>query len=1147
MIGAPLTVAPAASASAAINTYDLRLTANSDSLGPQLIDPDGPDFPAQAIQIVDNPFFDLFTNKLASGTAAPTPPIHGLTINFRDPVTNTQTGISPGTTFGALDAATALSPSSYSLVGDANGPVAIASVSFAHPSTTPSVVGAVLAAGPNTTMTFNIGAALNPPPAAANANSSAIVGQTIQWTSGANNGLTARIVGYNNGTGVANVATPFPAAAATGDAFMILPVANVVSPLTLLQGVTVAPGYVAPAVNGAGAFSGDVNIAVNPAAAYIGQSVQLTDNSGNAGFAATVPEQRTIVGVTGGGAFVFNQPFTGSVPAGTTFNIVGTAASAQGVVAGAPTATTFAATATPANNFGNGSVAGAALSAANGFYVGQALTFTNGPTAGQSRLITGYNAGGMTFTFSQPFTTAPRAGDHFLIGPATAQSVQGGAALAGTTTTSIVSTPAVIPAAGASTGGLSPTPGDYVGQLLVITSGALTGETQLINGYDGAGVLTVENPFSAAPVGATFIITPVNQAAVTLRFASALPDDRYTLTVHDSIRDYAGNALDGENNGTFPSGDGVSGGDFVTSGFTIDSAAELAVWSGGSVYIDTNGNFTFDPHNPSNPDIVHTLGFTTDHIFVGNFANAGVADGYDKLAAYGRVGNGTTTAFRWLIDTNNDGVPDIVAPTTNIIGMPVAGNFNAAAGDQVGLFTGSAWIFDAVTPDFNLGDETAVTSNMRGIPFVGDFDGDGLDDLGTYNSVNNVFSLSLTTAGGGPTAPNTTTSFTLSNELPFFGVRSRPVAGDIDSDGIDDIGLWVPDRSGILPAEAAEWYILVSGGAPLTNRITGAPPVINFTPVPFGNDRFAQFGDEFAIPLLGNFDPPAPGSSPATNAPANSSPATDADTPDGTAGSETVTEPASTALPTITNPAPVVSAGFGTLTTQQGAALPEFDLDRVFDDDGELVYSVIGNTNPDLLIGSIVGGRLRLQALGSASGMAKLTIQARDSAGNSVQDTLELHVIAVDEPAVPADEPAVPVDEPVVLVDEPVVPVDEPVVPVDEPASRSMSQSSRSMSQRSRSMSQRSRSMSQRSRSMSQRSLWWNRSSLWRNQRSRSWNSTSHRLLWPRQPSMRQTIATRFKSTCRPNLLTPTIPCSATRSFLIPIPTSLAEWFPGAG
>jgi hypothetical protein len=32
--------------------------------------------------------------------------------------------------------------------------------------------------------------------------------------------------------------------------------------------------------------------------------------------------------------------------------------------------------------------------------------------------------------------------------------------------------------------------------------------------------------------------------------------------------------------------------------------------------------------------------------------------------------------------------------------------------------------------------------------------------------------------------------------------------------------------------------------------------VVRFDPSPFGNDLFMQFGNEFALPILGNFDPP---------------------------------------------------------------------------------------------------------------------------------------------------------------------------------------------------------------------------------------------------------------------------------------------------
>jgi hypothetical protein len=112
-------------------------------------------------------------------------------------------------------------------------------------------------------------------------------------------------------------------------------------------------------------------------------------------------------------------------------------------------------------------------------------------------------------------------------------------------------------------------------------------------------------------------------------------------------------------------------------------------------------------------------------------------------------------------------------------------------------------------------------------------------------------------------------------------VRERPVVADMDQDGIDDFGLWVPDRAGATPEEASEWYILVSGGNPWfidgpdADALPNEPNPIHFevdpisgwwkrdfTPIPFGEDIYFQYGDEFAIPLLGNFDPPVAPDSP---------------------------------------------------------------------------------------------------------------------------------------------------------------------------------------------------------------------------------------------------------------------------------------------
>lgn len=351
---------------------------------------------------------------------------------------------------------------------------------------------------------------------------------------------------------------------------------------------------------------------------------------------------------------------------------------------------------------------------------------------------------------------------------------------------------------------------------------------------------------------------------IELTFFKPLPDDRYTLVVRDSLVDHAGNALDGESNAAepqedpnFPSGDAQPGGAFVGR-FTVDSRPELAVYHSGSVWVDTNGNSTFDPTNAdfTNRDLVYMLGFTTDNLFAGNFSPPGagsVADGFDKLAAYGRVGS----SFRWLIDMDNDGVPD---PPTGIIeprgqtAIPVAGNFDGDGtnGDEVGFFTGSEWWLDT-NHDFQV--DTRIVSPLRGLPVVGDFDGDGLDDLATWKDDKFYFDL----------AHNGFDQLDATIDFGFIGVREKPIAADMDGDGIDDIGLFVPDRAGVSPAANAEWYFLISNAfdQPLAPRF-GTVHFLDheFSPVPLGNDRYASYGDEFSAPIVGNFDPPVAQSAP---------------------------------------------------------------------------------------------------------------------------------------------------------------------------------------------------------------------------------------------------------------------------------------------
>jgi hypothetical protein len=360
-----------------------------------------------------------------------------------------------------------------------------------------------------------------------------------------------------------------------------------------------------------------------------------------------------------------------------------------------------------------------------------------------------------------------------------------------------------------------------------------------------------------------------NAVQIVLHFAIPLPDDRFTLTIEDDLTDISGNRLDGESGARapfegnpglnpvapiFPTGDGVPGGDFVAR-FTVDSRPEIGTWGAGSVWTDTNGNFRFDPDNLDyvNRDIIYRFGFTSDDVFAGNFALPGqTTDGFDKLAVYGRAEG----KFRWLVDTDNDGVPNIDRVEPNAVnGLPVAGRFdgNDQNGDEVGLFDGKHWYFDT-NHDFQT--DTRLRSHLVGYPVVGDFDGDGFDDLATWTDNRFMIDLANGSLRGWDGFADEVFTF------GFIGVRERPVAADMDQDGFADLGLWVPDREGVTDRDTSEWYFLVSGGRSLLNRLSppddpiDSRPTIDFTPRPFGPDLYARFGDEFALPIIGNFDPP---------------------------------------------------------------------------------------------------------------------------------------------------------------------------------------------------------------------------------------------------------------------------------------------------
>ena len=384
---------------------------------------------------------------------------------------------------------------------------------------------------------------------------------------------------------------------------------------------------------------------------------------------------------------------------------------------------------------------------------------------------------------------------------------------------------------------------------------------------DHSGIIAIESiAFVGDPVANGAIAT----GSIVIDFFEPLPDDRFTLTIKENVVDPVGNKLDGESNAAephggpaFPSGDGQPGGDFVAR-FTVDSRPEIGSISEGLIYVDINGNMVWDPegqdNDATNRDFTFQFGQLVDAHFSGNFSPTGAvaASGYDKLGAYGKFAG----KYSFILDTNDDGVGDftsLMPDAYQVNGMPVAGDFNPVhPGDEIGLFDGQYWYLDLNgNNQINVGER--LSSNFNGLPVVGDFNGDGNDDLAVFVNDTNRFIFDTNRDG------NADFTWNVADQLGRFGGLSgftdRPVAGDWNLDGIDDIGLWAKDRQGTLPRNSGEYFFWVS------DRVNANPANVfdSYSPAPLGNDLSAQFGDELALPVFGNFDPPVAASTDDTN------------------------------------------------------------------------------------------------------------------------------------------------------------------------------------------------------------------------------------------------------------------------------------------
>ncbi len=145
------------------------------------------------------------------------------------------------------------------------------------------------------------------------------------------------------------------------------------------------------------------------------------------------------------------------------------------------------------------------------------------------------------------------------------------------------------------------------------------------------------------------------------------------------------------------------------------------------------------------------------------------------------------------------------------------------AGDLNANGKDSTGTYNTGTAEFTFGRKTVRFGQLNDKPIIGDWDGDGYDEIGLFRPSASMFYL--VTRNWADLPPDVGAA---DKDIPFCYPEDIPIAGDWDGDGDDDIGGYYPGTFYL--------YLLNLGSSTATS----------YRDVPFG-----QAGD---IPLIGDWD-----------------------------------------------------------------------------------------------------------------------------------------------------------------------------------------------------------------------------------------------------------------------------------------------------
>jgi hypothetical protein len=137
--------------------------------------------------------------------------------------------------------------------------------------------------------------------------------------------------------------------------------------------------------------------------------------------------------------------------------------------------------------------------------------------------------------------------------------------------------------------------------------------------------------------------------------------------------------------------------------------------------------------------------------------------------------------------------------------------------------TDTTGIYNTGTAEFTFGGKTVRFGQLNDKPIIGDWDGDGYDEIGLFRSSTSMFYL--VTRNWATLPPDVGAA---DKDIPFSYPDDIPIAGDWDGDGDDDIGGYYPGTFYL--------YRLNLGSSTATSY------------------RDVHFGDSGDIPLIGDWD-----------------------------------------------------------------------------------------------------------------------------------------------------------------------------------------------------------------------------------------------------------------------------------------------------